>query len=113
MVVFSLFHGTGFLEQLPGVSPTHFLCRASSKDNFDIFCIPPFLCEIGAVFTVSVCTNNKTLFSPNVHKYFIFENKICSEKLYFIFAPITYTFALWGFHRNSISVTKFPHVLRV
>jgi len=71
-----MLHATGFHEQLPGVSPTHFLCRTISEYNFDIFYIPPFLCEMGAGFTVSISTSNKTFFSMDVHKYIIFENKI-------------------------------------
>jgi len=38
------------------------------------FIFPIFLCEIGAGLTVSISTSTKTLFSPNVSEYFIFEN---------------------------------------
>ena len=31
---------------------------------------------MGAGFTVSISTSNKTFFSMDVHKYIIFENKI-------------------------------------
>jgi len=111
MLVFRLFYGTGFLEQLPGVSPTHFLCRAIRKYNFDIFYIPPFLCKIGAGFTVSISTNNKTLFSPNVHKYFIFENKICSKKFLVHFCTYHIHFCSPGFPQKfNFSYEGSSHV---
>ena len=77
------------------------------------FIFPPFLCEIGAGFTASVSTNNKTLFSLSVRKYFIFENKVCSKKFLVHFCTHHIHFCSPEFHRNSILVMKVPLMLRV
>jgi hypothetical protein len=113
MVLFGLLHGTGFHEQLPGVSPTVSFVGQSVNKILIFFYIPPFLCKIGAVFTVSLSTNNKTLFSMDVHKYIIFENKICSKKFLVHFCTHHILFCFPGFPQKFSLVTKPPHMLRV